>query len=1576
MSAPCRHNPKQVSKNEMDDVMKLVAHQISKSASIIRLRHVWTQMTLLRFASGRFAKPTIALLVGALICIPLEGTTHDGRQKSNAPRQSSSITGITRPSVNPTTLWPVAQFGATGNVAPVDPAATPQYIIGGVPPQYAPHGSTLTFQLRSTTTADGPATFHHTLDPAYPKPKGIPTLDGSSGVFTYTPAAADKFEFRVTFLSIVAGAILDTQDVVIRPIVSLPAESDIIEPRPHRPDPRSTDYLLVTQSQNAAPEAFNGIQRTTWNVEVSGKDVIFESHTPLYGALHTRFHNRPDIKTLSIYAETLTIKSPLKLPGTNVVIYARYLRFEDTAGQGSLETTPIGFLSGAGQFQNGAAGQRGGNITLYIQNFVSPPGATVRFVARGGVGQNAGEGRPGNPQPDLVVTPPPINGRNGPWTLRWGAGLGRYVLDWSFRKQSWGWVLQANGQPLPQYANPAIVYVQCDPCGQYRAGSPVWPADGENAVSPGTPGTGGDGGTIASSRQDVSPYLQLAGGLSGQPGSARSGAPAQRPTYSAWLRTIDGGRCESDYFNFQIIATHTSVAGKDAPAVPPLRAQGANGTFLVLPDPTAISWLHPNVLRMVLAHAKDLYRGGDLSSTKSVLEAYTALLKEVGSGSVQFQLDFQQIQDEIQELLHRLASNLDYFGHTAGWVPLLSLEATMSAFSGEVDAAVPVLFLSQWLQAKASQNVKDTTALQETMRTLRAEAEAAATNVNTALQNIPMLQFKATELNAELQNIHVLVQQRESELLAQAQHDVGAQRQVPSWKKALRVIGTVASTIPVYQPALGVIGQGLSYVASFDTSQPLQSLKNRPDITSLFSKDTWTKSSENYQKFVDSIDFSNFKDAERFAKQLEQVYKDHAGQIDETVHMLQTSQISDVDVQKKFEQIAARDSRFNDLKQQVVDFTTRKQAFAHVVAQTLQNIATDQATMNKDLLSVASMYANLNSTAAQFDHGMMGYIKDMDRRARERLLRYHYYMAKAYEYRMLKPFPGDLNVDRVVDKILAVMSADGYGGLTNPTSMTAIKAVYVDSVRQIISVALTELQDTPPERSLPFYFHLTGVQLRRLNQTGQVALNLGPLIAGLPNEDNRHIADFKVAAMGVQSTGPLGPAARVRIVINHQGQSTETLKGRSYKFHFGNDPTDQPFTWGASYTMPNGPLSQEAVSQSGLSLLRALLKISDPIDALVLFARPGADAVVTVKKVDAPEALKSTITSLQLAVTVDFFRDEASKRIYLNVQTSQTGSPYVVVSNPDLTGRQDGTGTFRRTFVPGQSLTLTAEPRYGRLRFTKWVDRAGVTLGTSPTLVLSMTSDQNVQAVYSVPVTEHDFDEDGQADILWQHPTGAAAVWLLNGVRLKEGRSLDAGAADGNVVATGDFNGDGQLDVVWQLPTGQVTVCLLQGTTLIETLSVFAGSTEWHVVGAGDFNLDGKPDLVWQHPGGGVAVWLLNGTTRVEGRIVSEGVSEWKVVGTGDFDGDGHTDLIWQHPTGSLSAWLLNGTTRRVSRIVYPATTSWNVGGTGDFNGDGKPDIVWQHPSGSVAVWLMDGTTLIEGRSVYAGVTDWKVVTR
>src|SRR5262249_18459164 len=84
------------------------------------------------------------------------------------------------------------------------------------------------------------------------------------------------------------------------------------------------------------------------------------------------------------------------------------------------------------------------------------------------------------------------------------------------------------------------------------------------------------------------------------------------------------------------------------------------------------------------------------------------------------------------------------------------------------------------------------------------------------------------------------------------------------------------------------------------------------------------------------------------------------------------------------------------------------------------------------------------------------------------------------------------------------------------------------------------------------------------------------------------------------------------------------------------------------------------------------------------------------------------------------------------------------------------------------------------------------------------------------PRKTHDFNADGNSDILWRNATtGQALIWLLNGASVIGGGSPGSAAGPWAIVGQRDFNGDGFADILWRNgTTGQVLVWLLNSTTV------------------------------------------------------------------------------------------------------------------------------------------------------------------
>jgi hypothetical protein len=223
----------------------------------------------------------------------------------------------------------------------------------------------------------------------------------------------------------------------------------------------------------------------------------------------------------------------------------------------------------------------------------------------------------------------------------------------------------------------------------------------------------------------------------------------------------------------------------------------------------------------------------------------------------------------------------------------------------------------------------------------------------------------------------------------------------------------------------------------------------------------------------------------------------------------------------------------------------------------------------------------------------------------------------------------------------------------------------------------------------------------------------------------------------------------------------------------------------------------------------------------------------------------------------------------------------------------------------------------------------------------------------------HDYNGDGEADLLWRDTTGNVAMWLMNGSTVISSGGLGNIPTNWSIVGQRNFNGDGKADLLWRDTSGNVAMWFMNGAAVASTGSVGNIPTNWSVAGVADFNGDGKGDLLWRDTAGDIAVWLMNGATVTSSAGLDNlPAASWTVVGTGDFNGDGKADILWQDNLGNTSIWFMNGAAVASTGSVGNIPTNWSVVGTGDFNGDGKSDIVWSDTAGDTAIWLMNAAAV------------------
>jgi hypothetical protein len=245
------------------------------------------------------------------------------------------------------------------------------------------------------------------------------------------------------------------------------------------------------------------------------------------------------------------------------------------------------------------------------------------------------------------------------------------------------------------------------------------------------------------------------------------------------------------------------------------------------------------------------------------------------------------------------------------------------------------------------------------------------------------------------------------------------------------------------------------------------------------------------------------------------------------------------------------------------------------------------------------------------------------------------------------------------------------------------------------------------------------------------------------------------------------------------------------------------------------------------------------------------------------------------------------------------------------------------------------------------------------------------------PQPEIDFNDDENADLLWRNSqTGTVALWLMNWHSIVSTGLLGNVPAEWEVKGIGDVNNDGKADVVWQHSNGNVAVWLMNGQTISSVTFPGGVAPQWRIEKIGDVNGDGKADLVWRNTTSGqVAVWLMNGGTIAKSVFLAGVPLDWKIDGLGDLNGDDQADIVWRNEvSGVVAVWLMNGL--GMSSIEFPGVNSldWKIQGVGDFNGDGKADLLWQNEiTHSVAIWLMNGGTILSTGNLGYVPPEWKI---
>lgn len=1263
--------------------------------------------------------------------------------------------------------------------------------VGQIPNQTAWHGQLLEFMVCLEAPNEQAIAEASLLAETQPAPAGefdfFAAHEPGYWVLRYLPAAEDSGEFMVLLEAQAAPGLRKfCQLVRITPMEDLADETVIFKTGQHTKMISGVSSIRTNEDiPAAAAQPFNyqtNVRPRAIRIEGDRIDISrYNDGNRLYQqlcAVRDPMGNllNADIGSVEIIADVLVIKTRLWLPGTQVTIKAVELYFEDEdpGEPACVVTTPVELTerpalgAGATQGANGLAGLNAGSILVDVMEFhsASPASGAVwpRFILAGGQGQPGGHGR---------------NGANGP-NLDYKDSFQVRVETWAGTDKAWTHL----ENPSP-YKITSILYhdhsdgwdFDWDSFAGWH-GTTTLP-NGENAVRGGLPGAGGNAGMLRSTVPLDSLY-SVSAGLKGQRVPTYLGGQRGTPLYyvqliydlyGAWMGS---GSCETNWGFYGYAQPGANATPPDDSGIP----EGQAGGFEAIA--TSMEQFSPENFNQNLNIIRQFYLANQIEVCTQKIDKYIQLIDLYRQRSDWASLPFvrrcriESIYAELRSMQNRIENGLDYYGNPAGWAPMLSFEVNRTIFDNEIDRAIRMLYLSYWLREEAGTAQARVGALTDTIEAMKDEIVLLKGRYDEAVETLPDLETESLFLQQSTEVVRGKLKHREDELRLQAQNAL----REPWWKTGLKLAASMCSMIPVYQPALGAVGMGMNLGANFDSGDPWAAIAGAADITTTLGACGLKYSAQMQKAGLADLDADVADDEDRNAAYLAMLSEGGSAvtsAFSEISGIVAAREAPKSRIDAELARLAAEDETFQVLADEIKELLDQKAALARKIALAVQDISTIPNQIATNVQSINCFMREKGSGEAVLGDEALEYLTAMDNRANDRLIKYHYYLAKGYEYRLLRPYTNPLDLTPMFERfreIALVNAAEGH--VLSPDQFESFKAIYEDILAGIAETIFDEYnRNARPEYTVTARFNLLPEELEKINAGGPLWLN--PMEIGLFNglyEENLRIVDLSVHAIVADADGtPLGDTAYVDLRIEHPGESKLKSNGTVYLFRYSQGGDSRPIEWGGRYHLAEDLIEAIHPSAASESLLRSLLK-GDAASDMMLYSRPSAwgDLKLSKSSVNTVRTPGGVVTrddivirDLRLELTYDFVRKNttlAEVQVGVLQGRFENGQwvnalsefePTVRVNRIDENDRQDGRGGFLRIYrkSPDDTVRLSAPAVYGAWRFLDWVDCEGRPLAASAAdLSLPLTADCKVYCRY-VPRNGvcGDFNADGGVDM-------------------------------------------------------------------------------------------------------------------------------------------------------------------------------------------------------------------------------------
>jgi len=733
----------------------------------------------------------------------------------------------------------------------------------------------------------------------------------------------------------------------------------------------------------------------------------------------------------------------------------------------------------------------------------------------------------------------------------------------------------------------------------------------------------------------------------------------------------------------------------------------SNSRWVKLPSEYEFCWLHPNWLKNTLRSLKNqLMEGENTEFALKRIRYYKNTIEENKNkpnfwpNNPEIKQSLLQLYTDMSNIINRYEAGLDYFGNPAGWVPMVSLEISSAMFDQEIDYALNAMYLSYWVQHNFENLTDQRSAIQDALQnnskevsSLTSEFNALSSAATIAARKFKDLTLESNELKSEINVLH-------EELIKRAEREIKDEekrrKKFGFFKSAASFMGSVCSAIPL--PATQIIGAGLTGVSEINLDDPfsLENLTVALDATTN-AVNSYSNCAKKNSAAMQSIQdqtssLSSIGSGLQIASEISAAAGPLVSSFNEISGASKSAGVPNSKVQARLQKLMSESPEFKNVQSRLTAVLNKRQEVYSNLVQMNDRISEINTEIPNLTLAINQFAIELAKPAMELDPSTVEFVKDMEQRATERLLRYQYYMAKAYEYRVLKPYPGDFGLEDIVNKI-AAMGEGSQSAVLTPDQFDVLKVIYQEQLKVITDRIYSDFTaNGASERTGVRYLEITPTDLEYLNKGEQIAVNLYNYGSFRFSSDEQ---DIRIVDIDIDSYEYFDGTADVetfKFNIEHSGVSKFLLNDNVYTFnHYSVDNTSR-IKWIYTFYPKLGkePLSNKPSAASS-SLLSSLVEGGS--DDLMQFSRPSAWADLYFNM----DADNKPLQKLILKVTFDYTNPEANNSYAPVSFLSEPAelSPTILPMQKDINGRQFGIGEIFRFYNLSDSVSFKIASSFG-----------------------------------------------------------------------------------------------------------------------------------------------------------------------------------------------------------------------------------------------------------------------------------------